>query len=96
MSSYRFLKADYRILVKAPHRPVSPLYLRYAIPGIVMMVVFAFIIPATYFLILWFYRHRLQVGSGGCLVLSVLACFCNAIQTAGRSLLKQHQLRRSS
>lgn len=57
----RYLKADYRILVKAPGQPISMTWLHYAIPGAVCLVIFAVVIPATYFLILWFLRLRLKV-----------------------------------
>lgn len=58
---HRFLKADYRILVKAPGQPINATWLHYAIPGSVFLVFFAAVVPATYFLILWFLRRRLQV-----------------------------------
>lgn len=47
--------------MKAPHHPINSTYLHYAIPGTVLMAFFAVVIPATYFLILWFLRHRLEV-----------------------------------
>ena len=49
--------------MKAPGRPISPYYLHYAIPGIAVMVSFALVIPAFYFLVLWFLRKRLEVMS---------------------------------
>lgn len=58
---HRFLRADYRILVKSPGGPWDRTYLHYFPPGVVFMVVFAFLVPAAYFLILYFLRHRLQV-----------------------------------
>jgi hypothetical protein len=57
----RFLRADYRILVKLPGGPWDRTYLRYFPPGVVFMVIFAVLVPAAYFLILYFLRHRLQV-----------------------------------
>lgn len=57
----RFLKADYRILVKPLGGPYNRTYLHYFVPGVVFMVIFAFVVPAAYFFILYFLRHRLQV-----------------------------------
>ena len=70
----RFLKADYRVLVKAPGKPFNVTWLHYAIPGSVFLVIFAIAIPATYFFILYFLRKRLKVwqpmaqGFGGAAV----------------------------
>ncbi len=47
--------------MKTPGGPWDRTYLRYFPPGVVFMVVFAFLVPAAYFLILYFLRHRLQV-----------------------------------
>jgi hypothetical protein len=47
--------------VKSPGGPWDRTYLHYFPPGVVFMVVFAFLVPAAYFLILYFLRHRLQV-----------------------------------
>jgi hypothetical protein len=58
---HRFLRADYRILVKSAGSPWDRTYLHYFPPGMVFMVVFAFLVPAAYFLVLYFLRHRLQV-----------------------------------
>lgn len=59
----RFLKADYRILVQKEGQPINATWLHYAIPGSVALAVFAVVIPATYFLILWHLRHQLEVYS---------------------------------
>jgi hypothetical protein len=57
----RYLRADYRILVKPPGEPYDRTYLQYFPPGVVFMVIFAVLVPAAYFLVLYFLRHRLQV-----------------------------------
>ena len=61
LSLFSFFKADFRILVKSPGQRISRHYLRYAIPGIAVMIFFSVVIPAFYFLVLWFLRKRLQV-----------------------------------
>jgi len=66
-----FLKADFRILVRPSGGPWNATYLRYFVPGVIFMVVFAFVVPAAYFFILYFLRHRLQVGAAA--IASVLA-----------------------
>ena len=47
--------------MKSPSGPWDRTYLHYFPPGVVFMVIFAFLVPAAYFLILYFLRHRLQV-----------------------------------
>ncbi len=48
--------------MKPLHQAVNVTYQRYFVPGIIFMVMFAFLVPLCYALILYSIRNHLQVG----------------------------------
>jgi len=55
-----FLTADYSIQVKPVGGGYNATYIRYMIPGAIMLTVFAVAIPAFWFLVIWRNRSKLE------------------------------------
>lgn len=58
-------RCSLRLQTKALGSPVSPDYIKYMVPGIALLIVFAIIIPAFWFLVLWYHRNQLDVSTEG-------------------------------
>lgn len=43
---------------------MSATYIKYMVPGIALLIVFAVVIPGFWFLILWYNRKQLDVSAG--------------------------------
>ena len=55
-----YLTADFSIRVRNPGGKLAPIYLRYMIPGAIMLFMFAIVVPAFFFVVIWRNRHRLD------------------------------------
>lgn len=55
-----FLTADYSIKVKQPGGGYTATYIRYMIPGAIMLFIFAVVVPGFYFLTIWRNRKSLD------------------------------------
>ena len=55
-----YLTADYSIQVKPPGGGYTSLYIRYMVPGALMLIVFAIFIPFTWFWVTWKNRKNLD------------------------------------
>lgn len=55
-----YLAADFSILVRPPDGALSALYVRYMVPGALMLFVFAVVVPATFFTAIYRNRRRLD------------------------------------
>jgi hypothetical protein len=55
-----YLTADYSIQVKPPGGSFTAIYIRYMVPGAIMLLLFAIGIPALWFYVTWKNRHQLD------------------------------------
>lgn len=55
-----YLTADYSILVKPPGEGYTGTYKGYLVPGVIMLIVFAVVIPASWFYVIWKNRRNLD------------------------------------
>jgi len=55
-----YLTADYSIQVKPPGGSYTAIYVRYMVPGAIMLIAFAVGIPALWFYVTWKNRHQLD------------------------------------
>ena len=55
-----YLTADYSIQVKPPGEGYTDIYLRYMIPGAIMLFTFAVVIPGLWFYVIWKNRQNLD------------------------------------
>jgi hypothetical protein len=55
-----YLTADYSIQVKPPGGSYTAIYIRYMVPGAIMLLIFAIGIPALWFYVTWTNRHQLD------------------------------------
>jgi len=55
-----YLTADFSIKVRNPGGKLVPIYVRYMIPGAIMLFIFAILVPAFFFMVIWRNRRRLD------------------------------------
>ncbi|KAL4548349.1 hypothetical protein Ndes2526B_g00925 [Nannochloris sp. 'desiccata'] len=55
-----YLTADYSIQIKPPGGSYTAIYIRYMVPGAIMLIAFAIGIPALWFYVTWKNRHQLD------------------------------------
>ncbi|KAL4457343.1 hypothetical protein ABPG75_012208 [Micractinium tetrahymenae] len=60
LESGTYLKADYSIMVKLPDGRLVGTYVGFMVPGILLLFLFAVLIPAFWFVTVWRHRHQLE------------------------------------